>query len=87
MTRSEGREDSGTGIMPPVHLHRGGSAQLSWSTRHNRKPTRADPQLFPCDWPGPRGKDFNLNELCVEAQSYHIPDALPKPLLKTLPFY
>jgi len=52
----------------------------------NRKPTCADPRLFPCNWPGPRGKDFNLAELHVEAQSHHIPDALPKPLLKTLPF-
>ena len=52
----------------------------------NRKPTCADPCLFPCNWPGPRGKDFNLTELCVEAQAHHIPDALPKPLLKTLPF-
>ena len=29
----------------------------------NRKPTRADPRLFPCNWPGPRSKDYNLAEL------------------------
>jgi len=52
----------------------------------NRKPTRADPRIFPCNWPGPRGKDFNLAELRMEAQLHHIPDALPNPLLKTLPF-
>jgi len=52
----------------------------------NRKPTCADPCLFPCNWPGPRSKDFNLAELWVEAQSHQIPDALPTPLLKTLPF-
>jgi len=52
----------------------------------NRKPTRADPRLFPCNWPGPRGKDYNLAELQVEAQLHHIPDNPPPPLLKTLPF-
>jgi len=31
MTRSDGREDSGTRVMLPVHLHQGGSAQFSWS--------------------------------------------------------
>ena len=34
ITRSEGRDNSGTGIMLPVHLQRGGSAQLSWSAFH-----------------------------------------------------
>ena len=52
----------------------------------NRKPTHADPRLFPCNWLGPCGKDFNLAKLQTEAQTHHIPDALPKPLLKTLPF-
>jgi len=52
----------------------------------NRKPTRADPRLFPCNWPGPRGKDYNLAELRVEAQQNHIPDTAPQPALKTLPF-
>jgi len=52
----------------------------------NRKPTCTDPRLFPCSWPGPRGKDFNLAELRTEAQLHHIPKALPKPPLKTLPF-
>ena len=56
------------------------------ATKLNRKPTRTDPRLFPCNWPGPRGKDFNLAKLRTEAQMQHIPDALPKPLLKTLPF-
>jgi len=37
MTRSEGREDSGTGITPPVHLQRGGSVWLSWSALHKLK--------------------------------------------------
>jgi len=37
MTRSDGVDDSGTGIMPPVHLHRGGSAQFSWSIFHRVK--------------------------------------------------
>ena len=37
MTKSEGREDSGTGITPPIHLQRGGSAQLSWSAFHKLK--------------------------------------------------
>jgi len=37
MMRSEGVDDSGTGITPPVHLQRGGSMRLSWSTFHNRK--------------------------------------------------
>jgi len=37
ITRSEGREESGTGIMPPVHLQRGGSAQFSCSSFHRRK--------------------------------------------------
>jgi len=32
MMRSAGVEDSGTGITPPVHLHRGGSARFSWSS-------------------------------------------------------
>jgi len=52
----------------------------------NRKPTCADPCIFACNWPGPQGKDFNLAELCVEAQTSHpldLPPALP---LKTLPF-
>ena len=35
ITKSEGREDSGTGIMPPVHLQQGGSARPSWSAFHN----------------------------------------------------
>ena len=52
----------------------------------NRKPTCADPRLFPCNWPGPRGKDFNLAELRVEAQLHLLPDVAPQPLLKTLPF-
>ena len=52
----------------------------------NRKPTCADPHIFPCNWPGPCSKDFNLAELQAEAQMHHIPDALPKPLLKSLPF-
>ena len=52
----------------------------------NRKPTRADPRLFPCNWPGPWGKDHNLAELRVEAQLHHVPDVGPRPLLKTLPF-
>ena len=52
----------------------------------NRKPMRADPRLFPCSWPSPRGKDFNLAELWVAAQLHHIPDAAPQPILKTLPF-
>jgi len=52
----------------------------------NRKPTCADPCIFSCNWLGPCGKDFNLAELQAEAQTHHIPDALPKPLLKTLPF-
>jgi len=52
----------------------------------NRKPMRANPHLFPCNWPGPRSKDYNLTELQVEAQLHHIPDNPPQPLLKTLPF-
>jgi len=52
----------------------------------NRKPTCANPQIFPCHWPGPCGKDFNLAELRAEAQLYLILNVLPKPLLKTLPF-
>jgi len=52
----------------------------------NGKPTHADPCIFPCNWPGPRGKDFNLAELRAEAQLQHIPDALPTPSLKSLPF-
>jgi len=52
----------------------------------NRKPTRADPCIFSCDWPGPQGKDFNLAELWAEAQSVHLPEHLPSLPLKTLPF-
>jgi len=37
MTRSEGREDSGTRITLPVHLQWGGSAQSSWSAFHSLK--------------------------------------------------
>ena len=37
ITRSEGVDDSGTRITPPIHLQRGGSAQLSWSIFHNQK--------------------------------------------------
>jgi len=36
-TKSEGREDSGTGITLPIHLQQGGSAQSSWSAFHNLK--------------------------------------------------
>jgi len=36
MTRSEGSEDSGTGIMLPIHLQQGVSAQLSWSAFHKQ---------------------------------------------------
>jgi len=52
----------------------------------NRKPTRADPRIFASNWPGPRGKDFNLAELRAEAQSLHLPANTPSPPLKTLPF-
>jgi len=52
----------------------------------NRKPTCTDPCIFTCNWPGLQGKDFNLAKLCAEAQSSHLPDLLPTPLLKTLPF-
>jgi len=37
MIKSEGREDSETGITPPVHLQQGGSARLSWLAFHNLK--------------------------------------------------
>jgi len=52
----------------------------------NRKPTHTDPRIFPCNWPGPHGKDFNLAKLQAKAQLHLITDALPEPLLKTLPF-
>jgi len=52
----------------------------------NRKPTRADPRVFPCNWPGLRGKDFNLAELRAKSQLYHLPENHPSPPLKTLPF-
>ena len=52
----------------------------------NRKPTRADPRIFASNWPGPRGKDFNLAELQAEAQLVHLPADLPTPTLKSLPF-
>ena len=52
----------------------------------NRKPTCADPCTFACDWPGPRGKDYNLAKLRTEAQLHHLPNTLLQPLLKTLPF-
>ena len=52
----------------------------------NRKPTHADPRIFASNWPGPRGKDFNLAELRAEAQSLHLPANTPSPPLKTLPF-
>jgi len=43
----------------------------------NRKPTHTDPRIFTCNWPGPRGKDFHLAELCAEAQSSHLLDPPP----------
>jgi len=52
----------------------------------NRKPSWVDPRTFACNWPGPRGKDFNLAELRAEAQLVHLPDLMPKPPLKSLPF-
>ena len=36
---------------------------LPLPTKLNRKPSRSDPRIFACKWPGPRGKDFNLAEL------------------------
>ena len=36
-TKSEGVEDSGTGIMPPVHGQTGGSVQSPCSRAHNQK--------------------------------------------------
>ena len=53
----------------------------------NRKPIHADPRIFASDWLGPHGKDFNLTKLRAEAQMHHLSDALPLPLLKTLPFH
>ena len=45
----------------------------------NRKLTRADPRIFACNWPGPRGKDFNLAELRAEAQLVALPKHRPPP--------
>lgn len=42
--------------------------------------------MFACNWPGPRYKDFNLAELRAEAQLLHLPEHLPTPTLKSLPF-
>jgi len=52
----------------------------------NRKPTQADPCIFASNWPGPRGKDFNLSKLRTKAQLVHLPIDLPSPTLKSLPF-
>ena len=53
----------------------------------SKKPTRADPRIFACDWPGPQSKDFNLAEIRAKAQSTHLPEHLPTPPLKLLPFH
>jgi len=68
-----------------------GFIEASGSDQHHQhhgslKPTRADPRIFSCNWPGPRGKDFNLAELRAEAQHTHLPADLPPLPLKSLPF-
>ena len=55
-------------------------------TKLNRKPLQADPCIFTCNWPGPRGKDFNLAELRVKVQHICLPPSDAQALLKTLPF-
>jgi len=52
-----------------------------------KKPTCLDPHIFACDWPGPRTKDYHLAELCAEAQLLHLPEHIPTPSLKSLPFH
>jgi len=59
---------------------------LPLAVKLNRKPSQADPCIFAPNWPGPRGKDFNLAELRVEAQMLHLSNHPPNPPLKTLPF-
>ena len=59
---------------------------LPLPTKLNRKPSRADPCIFPYKWPGPHGKDFNLAELCTEIQHIHLPPNNAQVSLKTLPF-
>jgi len=51
-----------------------------------KKPSRADPRIFACDWPGPWSKDYHLAELQVEAQLLHLPQHIPPQTLKSLPF-
>ena len=51
-----------------------------------KKPTRADPRIFACDWPGPQSKNYHLAELRTEAQLLHLPEHVPPPTLKSLPF-
>ena len=59
---------------------------LPLPTKLNRKPSRADPRIFACKWPGPRGKDFNLAELRAEVQNIRLPPSDAQAPLKTLPF-
>ena len=59
---------------------------LPLPTKLNRKPSRADPRIFACNWPGPRGKDFNLAELRAEAHNIRLPPSGAQAPLKTLPF-
>jgi len=59
---------------------------LPLAVKLNRKPSCADPRIFAANWPGPRGKDFNLAELRVQAQSLQLPAHTPSPPLKSLPF-
>ena len=59
---------------------------LPLPTKLNRKPSRADPHIFACNWPGPRGKDFNLAELCAKIQHIRLPPSDAQVPLKNLPF-
>ena len=59
---------------------------LPLPTKLNRKPSRADPRIFACKWPGPRGKDFNLAELRTEIQHIRLPPSDAQTPLKALPF-
>ena len=59
---------------------------LPLPTKLNRKPSREDPRIFACKWPGPRGKDFNLAELRTEIQHIRLSPSDAQAPLKTLPF-
>ena len=59
---------------------------LPLPTKLNRKPSQADPRVFACKWPGPRGKDFNLAELHAKIQHICLPPSGAQAPLKTLPF-